>query len=75
MDEKKLEGNKVQENENGQGVLELIEDSLGDVSGGVRYESQNLDNYDHWQNKIPQIGPPKGYDSRKWGTWKGIGKH
>lgn len=32
-----------------QGVLELIEDSLGDVSGGVHYGGiTNVDNYNHF---------------------------
>ena len=49
MEEKKQE--KVQDQEKNQGMLELIEDSLGGVSGGVKYKSQNVDNYDHWHVK------------------------
>ena len=60
MEEKKLK--KGQENETSQktgqaqkvdkGVLDLIEDSLGDVSGGVRFGGgTNLDNYDHWHKR------------------------
>ena len=58
MEEKKLKNGK--ENETSQktgqaqkvdkGVLELIEDSLGDVSGGNLGfgGGTNIDNYDHW---------------------------
>ena len=48
MDEKKLQ--KGQEKEKNQDVLELIEDSLGDISGGAMHceGTTNLDNYDHF---------------------------
>lgn len=47
MDEKKLQ--KEQEKEKNQGVLELIEDSLGDVSGGVyNFKAANIDDNKHW---------------------------
>lgn len=47
MAEKKIK----KDQEKNQDVLELIEDSLGGVSGGIKYKSQNVDNYDHWHMK------------------------
>ena len=51
-DQKKSPVNNVESN---QGVLELIEDSLGGVSGGVEYRGGSLDNYDHWYGKRKHI--------------------
>ena len=56
MEDKKQnvqENEKKQTQEKKQDVLELIEDSLGGVSGGVQYGGMtNIDNYNHFGSEI-----------------------
>ena len=57
MEDKKQEKN--------QDVLELIEDSLGDVSGGVySYKGANIDSNRHWHENEGELNPRsyKGID-------------
>ena len=54
------ENEKKQTQEKKQDVLELIEDSLGGVSGGVRYGGMtNVDDYSHFGNQGAKDINPK----------------